>query len=457
MKDENKDLKTKFTEWLETLQQESWQLEMIISGLSIALVVGVYDNVEELNRTSQIWYTASQSANALRNLTVIIHIGWFFLFINLCLHLLLRGLWISTLGLRYVSGDIDYDSLKYSDRFRTYLEENIGSFDDYIERLEKLCSIIFAFTFLILFSLVSFACFASFGILLAQVVDMIFSLFLPTPTVRMLIKGMLIFLLTLGGIYMLDFITLGFLKKRKKYFGWYFWVYRFMSLITFSWVYRPIYHNFTDNKFSRYFAFFVIPYIIVTLFAISASVVTHRYYPSEGEDKFAYDEYNYIDESPENTTFRIPKIGTKYIKNDFLEIYLPYNPTRDEKVLKEICPDYEPIKETGITHDLEFSFGGSDEEEYTEEDYENDAQKSLQCLEKMWQIYLADTLVEDVKFFLYKNKKASGLKVILDIQGTKRGQHDLILSKQRGKYDFDTEAIDSLYWEKMEYIPFWVE
>jgi len=82
------DLKTKFTDWLETLQQESWQLEMIISGLSIALVVGVYDNIEELNLNAQIWYTASQSANALRNLVVITHIGWFFLFINLCLHLL---------------------------------------------------------------------------------------------------------------------------------------------------------------------------------------------------------------------------------------------------------------------------------------------------------------------------------------------------------------------------------
>ncbi len=455
MKD--KDLKTKFTEWLETLQQESWQLEMIISGLSIALVVGVYDNVEELNRTSQIWYTASQSANALRNLTVIIHIGWFFLFINLCLHLLLRGLWISTLGLRYVSGDIDYDSLRYSDRFRTYLEDKIGSFDDYIERLEKLCSIIFAFTFLILFSLLSFAFFASFCVLFAQVIDKAFSFFLSPATINTIIQGMLITMLALGGLYMIDFVTLGFFKRRKKYFGWYFWVYRFMSLITFSWVYRPIYHNFTDNKFSRYFAFLMIPYIIVTLFAISASVVTHRYYPEEGQDKFSYDEYNYMDESPENTTFRIPKIGSKFIKNDFLEIYLPYNPNKDEKVLKKICPDYEPIKETGISNDFEFNISGPDEDAYTEEDYENDAQKSLHCLEKMWRIYLADTLVEDVRFFLYDNEKASGLKVVLDIKGTKRGQHDLYLSKQRGRYDFEAEIIDSLYWEKMEYIPFWVE
>jgi len=413
---QNKDLKAKFTEWLETLQQESWQLEMIISGLSIALVVGVYDNVEELNRTSQIWYTASQSANALRNLTVIIHIGWFFLFINLCLHLLLRGLWISTLGLRYVSGDIDFDSLKYSDKFRTHLENKIGSFDDYIEKLEKLCSIIFAFTFLILFSLLSFAFFASFCILFAQVIDKIGSLFLSQATIRTIIKGMLITMLVLGGLYMLDFVTLGFLKKRKKYFGWYFWIYRFMSIVTFSWVYRPIYHNFTDNKFSRYFAFLMLPYIIITLFAVSASVVTHKYYPEEGEERFSYDEYNYMDESPDNTTFRIPKIGSKFIKNGFLEIYLPYYPPSDEKVLETICPDYEPIKEVGITHDLEISLANSDDEViYTEEDYEKDAGKSLFCLQKLWRIYLADTLVENVEYLLYDNEKANGMKVILDI------------------------------------------
>jgi len=49
------------------------------------------------------------------------------------LHVLLRGFWISAFG--YVSGDIDYDSLKYSPKFTRYLKKRVGSFDKYIATL----------------------------------------------------------------------------------------------------------------------------------------------------------------------------------------------------------------------------------------------------------------------------------------------------------------------------------
>ena len=73
----------------------------------------------------------------------------FFILINLVLHVLLRGIWISTLGLRYVSGEIDFDKLRLAPRFDRFLRRRIVSFDQYILRLENLCSVIFAFTFLI--------------------------------------------------------------------------------------------------------------------------------------------------------------------------------------------------------------------------------------------------------------------------------------------------------------------
>jgi hypothetical protein len=55
------------------------------------------------------------------------------------LHVVLRGLWIGALGLRYVSGDIDYEQLKYSPKFTKYLSKKIGSFDKYIATLENYC------------------------------------------------------------------------------------------------------------------------------------------------------------------------------------------------------------------------------------------------------------------------------------------------------------------------------
>lgn len=57
---------------------------------------------------------------------------------NLIIHIVLRGLWIGALGLRYVSGEIDYDNLNYSDKFTNYLKKKVGSFDNYIWKVRKL-------------------------------------------------------------------------------------------------------------------------------------------------------------------------------------------------------------------------------------------------------------------------------------------------------------------------------
>ncbi|MBK7787543.1 MAG: hypothetical protein IPJ54_02980 [Saprospiraceae bacterium] len=71
------------------------------------------------------------------------------LFINLIFHVTLRGLWIGAIGLRYVSGEINYDQFRYADRVTQYLKNKVGSYDDFIENLERLCSVIFAYTFLL--------------------------------------------------------------------------------------------------------------------------------------------------------------------------------------------------------------------------------------------------------------------------------------------------------------------
>jgi len=62
----------------------------------------------------------------------------FIMIFNLIIHIVLRGLWIGALGLRYVSGEIDYDNLNYSEKFTNYLKKKVGSFDNYIWKVRKL-------------------------------------------------------------------------------------------------------------------------------------------------------------------------------------------------------------------------------------------------------------------------------------------------------------------------------
>ena len=71
------------------------------------------------------------------------------------IHVILRGLWIGALGLRYVSGDIEFDKLNYQNKFTGYLKKKIVSFDRYVARLENYCSVMFAVSFLLIFYVIS--------------------------------------------------------------------------------------------------------------------------------------------------------------------------------------------------------------------------------------------------------------------------------------------------------------
>lgn len=46
--------KSKLSQWLEILQQESWQLELVISGFAIFLLASLYDSLDKFMNTAQV-------------------------------------------------------------------------------------------------------------------------------------------------------------------------------------------------------------------------------------------------------------------------------------------------------------------------------------------------------------------------------------------------------------------
>jgi hypothetical protein len=143
--------KPEFKKLLQKLQEESWQLELLISGFAI---FGLFTAFPWLAENSK----DAQNSRQIIKYTVLVvtQISCAILIFNLLLHILLRGLWIGALGLRYVSGDIDYDVLNYSPKFTNYLKKKVGSFDKYIATLENYCSVIFAISFLLVFYVLAF-------------------------------------------------------------------------------------------------------------------------------------------------------------------------------------------------------------------------------------------------------------------------------------------------------------
>ena len=436
-----KDKKKSFTKWLEILQQESWQLELLISGFAIFLLAESYESVHNLDYQISLLLSGSTYYGLLYIPYQVMVGAWYVLIINLILHVLLRGLWISTIGLRYVSGDIDFNKLNISPKFDRFLRSKIVSFDLYIQQLEKLCSAVFGFTFLIIFILISGGLFVVGIVIMAMTMEVISTRF-GGPWVMVIVPFLLLYLLG-GFIYFLDFITLGWIKRKKGIARFYYPIYRFFSVITLAFIYRPIYYNLLDNKFGRNIVLFLIPYLIGFTLIASLTVNTHAYLP--GNRTLQSISNNFYDDTLEDRASYSASISSKFVKNGYAQLFLPYVARGDDKVIEAICPDLKPAK-TGF-----FFFGIDDPIRRN-----MNADLALDCHAQRFKIYVNDTLLNNLKYRFHEHptRKNIGLLTVLDVGYLPRGEH---LIKVDVKILQDSNGKDTLFFRESALIPFWKE
>ena len=254
-----KDHKSLFKEWLEKLQQESWQLELLISGFAIVGIYAARTTIKNLEIFQEM-YLFDETGRLASTFILVLQKGWWIFFINLIFHVTLRGLWIGAIGLRYVSGEINYDQFRYADRVTQYLKNKVGSYDDFIENLERLCSVIFAYTFLLFllfFSMMVFFMEIGFiGVVGQKIIG-------EDPGSMQALSMIIGVYLILGIVVFIDLVTLGGFKrvKEKHIAAVYYYIYRFYSAVTFSFLYRPLLYNFIDHPYTKKLFYLSIPYI----------------------------------------------------------------------------------------------------------------------------------------------------------------------------------------------------
>ncbi|MEL6720941.1 MAG: hypothetical protein AAFP82_19720, partial [Bacteroidota bacterium] len=168
-----------------------------------------------------------------------------------------RGLWIGAIGLRYVSGEIDFEHFKYSHKVKQYLLRRVGSFDDYIQKLEHISSSIFAFTYLLFFIF--------FSILIYEIeANILYNLLSKIGDGLIAEIFNTVFLIS-GIIVAFDFLTLGLLKRIKSpiFASIYLVLYTFVGIMTLSFLWRPIWYNFIDQRSTKWIAAFAVPFLIL--------------------------------------------------------------------------------------------------------------------------------------------------------------------------------------------------
>jgi hypothetical protein len=429
---------SKFKELLDKLQQESWQLELLISGFAI---FGLITSIPHI-RTSMIIAENDKQFIPFAFL-LIAFVACSILIFNLLIHVILRGLWIGALGLRYVSGDIDFETLNYHSRFTKYLKKRIVSFDKYVATLENYCSVLFAVTFLLIFYVISISIII---LCIVGVATLILSNDNLPEIPRMVIGIFLIFFLLIGTLLVfIDFLTQGYLKKKKWLSKIYFPFYWVFSFLTLTFLYRPLVYNFLDNKFTKRLSFFLVPSYIAISILISFKQKKTNYLESAKYVSTAYlNTKNYENLLINDDDFaRIATIQSKVITEPYVKVFKVFT-ENVENQLYNYHPSLKP-KEDKRGFNTDIAMFNTTNYLKNRDSLTN---KYLEVLNSTHQVYI-DTIKFKSDFLISKNKKNQvGFETYLNIKNLSEGKHILKLKRIR-KRKKDTIKVTDIT------IPFW--
>ena len=328
-------------DWLKALEAQSWQAELIASGLAIygSLSLGNYiDDITQWliprfsDRTLGILYFAFLYVYAAHALLVISFIT----------HLSLRILWAGILGLSsvYPQG-INVESKSYSPSFLNRLKQEFPDLSDYSLKLDRLCSLIFS----ILCAMVMVMASITFWILIYLILSELLVRIVPYQTIDkigLILIGILLLVSTFGGILTQTGLKDTKLAKRLGYplvMG--------MGSVVYLFGYRPI--NFIlqtirTNVTNKLFFIGMMGIFVISLgsgmprffpmvpYFISDIWTDYRAHPSQSSSEHYLDDFK-------KTIILEPIIQSRTPKESYLDLFIPRY-KREEKYRSEICDEY---------------------------------------------------------------------------------------------------------------------
>jgi hypothetical protein len=329
---------------LEVLARDSWQLELLVTGFALAGMLGGYGEfMNWSSRTTVVLASDGIVANIAGGAVVCLSVAYLLTLINFFLHVVIRCLWIGALGSRSVMGKTTFVRRRLAPQFQRFLQRRNGDFDAYVQQLDDAASLIFAFTFMLIATVVSFF---SVVLLLTAVFNATRSDTAP-DWVGYLVAGLVVVYLIGGLVYLIDFLTAGYLKRFRRFSTAYYPVYRFFGWITFARLYRPLYYNLVNRRGGRRLVYLLVPYLLISLVVSGIEAHPNPYMGEEFFDKDynsaqVLDYHHYQDQLSEGDRHGAVIIPSDLIRTSPLRVVIPLGASHAEYT-EHRCPDLPPL------------------------------------------------------------------------------------------------------------------
>ncbi len=427
---ENKEKPT----WLQILEAESWQAEMLVSGAAIYGSLLLPDLIRELIDMALLWLPEGA-------LNICYFIFWYLticasvLIVSFILHFVLRALWIGMIGLVSVfPGGINRDTEYHSEHFLEQLFEEFPDVNDFNRRLDDFCSLIFGTTFGIVIMIIAVCILISFCLILSLVL----ANFLPVSISTAFLVLILLFLVPTMFSGLLNNKSL----RDKK------WVQRIhfkMSIkifgrIMYNVFYEPGYYilyilltNFKRNRMGIWaiVGIFLIMLISLPVFMNSnVGLLRQKAFFEMAETDHRIYVDNYEDQMTPGRAVFAPLLPSDVISGSVMRVFIPMS--RREKVLiNEYCEAYKEDKSLSRR--------------------ENNRRRRNQfkdCRVNYYELYVNDIKLDSLEFFRHTHPNAGeeGLLTYIPAQHFEEGTNRL-----RIVHLYKNESGE----KKESVIPFW--
>lgn len=434
---------------LKELLGKSWNLELLISGAAIVFT-GFLPEWVERSYHLQRQYVGFDGGGAFATLPLMAYaflkvVAWL-LIASFVAHLVMRAFWVGLIGLQaaYPEG-IRYGHIpNVAPATRRFQEEKLGRLDDYIRRLDRLCSQVLALAFLV----------ALMGVALGLAYNIIFwamqaaQIFLPEKWLEVLYALLLVVIL--GGAFGMLWFNLKAKKsddlnekygRRLAQWSWYF----NMTLVPL--LYRPIAYlsiTFMSNMPPRryYWALGGLSVLVMSsvlvVFTQKISEIKQRnvleirdwYTAGDPARQLQADAYDNL-RSPSG---HIPALSIQadVVEGPFLRVFVAYPKTLDATIGK-VCPPQalpDSLRKGELVQHLD--------------------SLRLTCLGSFFQLLVNDSLCRKPDWVFHEKDGAVPVKGLLAYLPTKSfllGKNVLVLQTPH------PAKLDSL--NKVAALPFW--
>lgn len=326
--------------WLKHLQENSWELELLISG---GAVFSLFQFSDYFLHGVQAARIISYLPGAMTIVTIGM-LGIQILTLGFILHLIFRAYWLALVCINYVfPNGIDHNKVSLKKPFKNK-QSTAKDLKEQIIGVDKLCGL------LMYMSIVS--ALTIFGLIILTIVTLPFSVYLDQSFLSISISYSAIFLILLL-IYIIDLLSFGLLRKIPWLSYLLYPVFRLYDLISLRFLYERSLKLFSTNIKKGKFLIAAFCFACVAMLNTYLAIYKAQHWTNFLDDRDYIDQrakdideqvfysgvadLHYL-ENWNDQHYYVFGLGKKIVKGNLVEIYLRYEKAFDV-VIKASSPE----------------------------------------------------------------------------------------------------------------------